>query len=115
MPEVSRAVEPKSYCLGGQGRGWLHSAYSTMQIEECFRILDVSPTASSDEIRKAYRTLVNVWHPDRFAGNEALRAEAGRKLTSINEAFSTLEAAGFPQGSLRQQASTEVSVDGTDD
>lgn len=79
-----------------------------MQIDECFRILDVPPTASADEIRKSYRTLVNVWHPDRFVRNETLRAEAERKLALINQAFSTLEAAGFPQGRVQQAAATPV-------
>lgn len=79
-----------------------------MQIDECFRILDVPASASPDEIRNSYRTLVNVWHPDRFLGNEALRAEAERKLTLINQAFSTLEAAGFPQGDVQQAAAIPV-------
>ena len=68
-----------------------------MEFDECFGVLEVPPTASADEVRKSYRTLVSVWHPDRFTGNQALRAEAERKLKAINEAFETLEAAGFPQ------------------
>jgi hypothetical protein len=80
-----------------------------MQIEECFRTLDVSPTSSGDEIRKAYRTLVSVWHPDRFVGNPSLRTEAERKLASINEAFDTLEAAGFPHSNLGHQSAQAAS------
>ena len=79
-----------------------------MQIEECFQVLEVPVTASPDEVRKSYRVLVNVWHPDRFAGNETLRVEAERKLARINEAFRTLEAAGFPQARSQEAASVTV-------
>jgi hypothetical protein len=38
---------------------------------------------------------LNVWHPDRFVGNEPLRMGAQQKLARINEAFGVLEAAGL--------------------
>lgn len=68
-----------------------------MNIDECFRVLELPDSASEAEVRQGYKLLVNVWHPDRFVGNEALRAEAERKLKTINVAFSLLEAAGFPR------------------
>ena len=53
-------------------------------------------------------------HPDRFVGNETLRSEAERKLALINQAFSTLESAGFPRGGVEEPAATRsiVSNDG---
>jgi DnaJ-class molecular chaperone len=77
-----------------QSKRWTASSL-VMQIEECYQILETPATASPDEIRKSYRTLVNVWHPDRFVGNEPLRMGAQRKLARINEAFGVLEAAGL--------------------
>ena len=67
-----------------------------MLFEECFRVLDVSPHASKQEIRSAYKTLVRVWHPDRLGSDPKLRSTAQKKLATINEAYRTLEEAGFP-------------------
>ena len=51
-----------------------------------YEILNVSPTATRDEIRAAYRTLARRWHPDRFmAGPE--RDWANDKMADINAAY----------------------------
>jgi hypothetical protein len=33
-------------------------------MEDHYAILDISPTASQEEIKRAYRNLIKVWHPD---------------------------------------------------
>ncbi len=55
-----------------------------------YRILEVSPDASPEEIKVAWRDLVQVWHPDRFAGNERLKQRAEQTLKQINEAYERL-------------------------
>ena len=57
---------------------------------ECLRILDVPANASQKDIVTAYRHLVQVWHPDRFAKNPELHVKANQKLSEINEAYSIL-------------------------
>jgi cytochrome c-type biogenesis protein CcmH/NrfG len=59
-------------------------------LQESYRLLEVSPGASPDEVRKSYLVLVNVWHPDRFAHDPELQARAQEKLKAINDAFSRL-------------------------
>lgn len=54
------------------------------------RTLDLEPGASLDEIKAAWRDLVQVWHPDRFGGNERLRLKAEEALKRINEAYERL-------------------------
>jgi hypothetical protein len=49
-------------------------------------VLGVSETASPDQLRQAYRDLVQIWHPDRLKG-ERLKAMAEQKLKEINEAY----------------------------
>ena len=55
-----------------------------------YRILEVSPDASPEEIKIAWRDLVQVWHPDRFAGNDRLKQRAEQTLKEINEAYERL-------------------------
>ncbi|MEO8005035.1 MAG: J domain-containing protein [Betaproteobacteria bacterium] len=51
-------------------------------------ILNVSPDASTAEIKRAYRMLVSQYHPDKVAtlGDE-LKAVAERKSAEINVAY----------------------------
>lgn len=53
-----------------------------------YDLLNVQPTASTDEIKKAYRKLALKWHPDRNADN---KAEAEEKFKQISEAYETLQ------------------------
>jgi len=49
-------------------------------------ILGISPNASNDEARKAYRALARRWHPDRFMPGPE-REWANEKMTEINTAY----------------------------
>ena len=51
-------------------------------------VLNVSPQATVDEIRSAYKTLMSQYHPDKVASlGEELRALAERKSKEITGAF----------------------------
>jgi len=52
--------------------------------------LDLQPYTSPAEIEEAYRTLVKVWHPDRFQADRKLRQAAEEKLKEINAAHDYL-------------------------
>jgi len=62
-----------------------------MDIEKCFKILEVDRNASPDEIKQAYKDTVNVWHPDRFSSNSRLQQKAEEKLKEVNRAYETLQ------------------------
>lgn len=53
-----------------------------------YRVLEVSPGASSEELHDAYRRLVKLHHPDRNGGSEA----SARRFAEIQEAYEAVRA-----------------------
>jgi hypothetical protein len=72
-----------------------------------YRVLDLEPGASMAEVKTAWRDLAQVWHPDRFAGNERLQKKAEEALKEINEAYHRLSKAGASADSSRPKARYE--------
>jgi len=60
------------------------------ELKKYFDLLELPPTAQWDEITAAYRELIKVWHPDRFANDEKLRGRAEAKSKELNEAVRQL-------------------------
>jgi hypothetical protein len=67
-------------------------------METYYDILEIEESATPEEIKQAYRLLLEVWHPDRFHHKPKLLAKAEQKSGIINKAFETL---GTPE--LKQQ------------
>ncbi len=59
-------------------------------IQEYFRILGVNPGVGPLEIRRAYRHLVQSWHPDLFKPGSPMQATAEDITKEINQAFEQL-------------------------
>ncbi len=57
-----------------------------MEFKDYYAILGVSPDASEEEIKRAFRKLALKYHPDRNRGNK----EAEEKFKEINEAYQVL-------------------------
>ncbi len=62
-----------------------------MDRDEAYHILGVKSGASPEDLRQAYRDLVKVWHPDRFAHDPKLQQKAQERLKEINTAFALVE------------------------
>jgi DnaJ-class molecular chaperone len=62
-----------------------------MNIKRSYKALDLKADAPIDEVRKAYKDMVRVWHPDRFGDNPRLRAKANEKLKEINLAYGEIK------------------------
>src|SRR5882757_8717630 len=56
-----------------------------------YRLLDVPPSATSNDIRKGQRRLLKRWHPDFFAAGTDEQTEATRMTQFINEAYAKIE------------------------
>ncbi len=56
-------------------------------LEDAYKVLEIEPTASDDEVRAAYRRMAIKHHPDKVANlGEDIRKAATEKLQKINEA-----------------------------
>jgi curved DNA-binding protein CbpA len=67
-----------------------------------YEVLGVSPTASDEEIKTAYRALARKYHPDNYPKDDPLAHLAEEKMKDINEAYDTIlraRAAGSTYGS----------------
>jgi len=59
-------------------------------MKDPYKVLGVSPTASDDEIKTAYRNLARKYHPDKYAGSD-LAELAEEKMKEVNSAYEEIQ------------------------
>ena len=78
-----------------------------------YKVLGVSPTATDDEVKAAYRELAKKYHPDNYA-NSPLEDLATEKMKEVNEAYDQVmaERRKRPQGirELIRQGATRTAA-----
>ncbi len=60
-------------------------------MKDPYSILGVSPNASDDEVKAAYRELARKYHPDNFSDDNPLKDLASEKMQEINSAYAEIE------------------------
>lgn len=63
-----------------------------------YEVLGVSPNASDDEVKRAYRELARKYHPDNYQNNP-LADLAEEKMKEVNEAYDAITKARSGSGS----------------
>jgi hypothetical protein len=60
-------------------------------IEQAYRVLGVSPVSSALRIKREYRRLARLWHPDKFAHDTKEQRLATERMREINTAYQLAE------------------------
>ena len=79
-----------------------------MEIDKYYEILEVNKSASPEQVRQAYKDLVNIWHPDRVSNNPRLKQKAEDKLKEINTAYEKVNS--YLSSQERQESKNDVST-----
>ncbi len=60
--------------------------------DSCYKILEIEPTATDDEVKKAYRKMAVRFHPDKVAHlGEEFQNDAKVKFQKVNEAYNQIK------------------------
>ena len=71
-----------------------------------YTVLELLPTATDADIKKAWQEQMQVWHPDRFTRSTTLHRKAEVRTQLINQAYQTLS---DPVARTRYDTATQVS------
>jgi len=61
------------------------------KLQDCYRTLDLEPTASRDEVKQAWLEFQQFYHPDRYQHDQKLMRSGQEKIKKINAAYETLK------------------------
>jgi DnaJ like chaperone protein len=75
-----------------QDLGSLSAMFRTGDPNAAYEVLEIPPTATDDEVKKAYRRMAMKYHPDKVAqlGEEVQKA-ATEKFKKVQEAYETIQ------------------------
>lgn len=61
------------------------------EVLQAYRDLEISPYASLDEVREAYRRLLRRYHPDKFAQRPAKQQLATEIAARLNDSYARIQ------------------------
>ena len=84
----------QAFGLGHAGFARLRGAIETPAEDDPYTILGISPQASDQDVKQAWRRLVRVYHPDAVmanGGSGAFLELAQKKIAAVNTAYEQIE------------------------
>lgn len=68
--------------------------YATQNLDNDYKILEITPDATDEEVKKAFRTLAKKHHPDKVAHlGDDVRKAAEEKFARLNQAYERIKKA----------------------
>lgn len=62
------------------------------ETDSAYKILEIDPSSSNDEVKKAYRRMAKKYHPDKVSHlGEEFRKTADEKFKKVNEAYDKIK------------------------
>ena len=62
------------------------------ETDSSYKILEIDPSATNDEIKKAYRRMAMKYHPDKVSHlGDDFRKSADEKFNKVNEAYEKIK------------------------
>jgi DnaJ like chaperone protein len=62
------------------------------ETDSSYKILEIDPSSSNDEVKKAYRRMAMKYHPDKVSHlGEDFRKSADEKFKMVNEAYEKIK------------------------
>ncbi len=90
--EVSKLQEIAGYLRIGRYDFESIKAMFLKTTDQAYRILEISKSASDDEVKKAYRKMAKKYHPDKvLTENEAIKKGAEEKFKEVQKAYESIQ------------------------
>ena len=71
-----------------------HNAVSA-EIKKCFDVFELPRSASFDDVKKKYKIMIKLYHPDRHSSDDSVKEYANKKTIELNNALNTLKTKHF--------------------
>lgn len=72
--------------------GSLNAMFRSSDPSSAYKILEIEPSATDDEVKKAYRLMAKKYHPDKVAQlGEDVQKAATEKFKKVQEAYETIQ------------------------
>ena len=73
-------------------QGGARETTSQQDLDQAYRVLEIEPTASDEELKKAYRRMAMKYHPDKVATlGEDVRKGAEEKFKALSKAYELIK------------------------
>ncbi len=92
-PSELDAIEKMSEYLGISSSDYMSIRNMFVpDTDSYYRILEIDPSATDEEVKKAYRKMAMKFHPDRVGHlGEEIKKDAGEKFRKVNEAYEKIK------------------------